>query len=79
MESIRTYQGEMFLCAHCGQPAYQSDEVGNSHFSEQWDGVHCPRFPLSGPRVEIEWDQMSRQTLQQSYPNTYPKVSFSAS
>ena len=78
MESIRTYQGVIFLCAHCGQPAYASENGWDSHFREQWDGVLCPRFPMAGPRLEIKWDPSSLQSLQQCYPNTYPKVALQA-
>lgn len=75
MQSIRDYDGEVRVCAFCGQPCFFGlTEVGAvwQHFREQWDGVHCPRFPLAGKVVEIEWDPSSLDDLRQRYPDTYP-------
>ncbi|MEV8523184.1 hypothetical protein AB0451_03350 [Streptomyces sp. NPDC052000] len=72
MASIRTHTGQVHLCASCGQPSFDG-EYGPEHFSEQWDGVHCPRFPLAGDRIVIAWAGMSLETLRQQYPDTYPR------
>lgn len=76
MASIRDYDGKIYLCSNCGQPCYEGDveDYGThlQHFSEQWDGVHCPMFPLAGDPVAIEWDDLSLQTLKEQYPDTHP-------
>lgn len=72
MESIRDYAGPISLCGTCGQPAHRSEEGMDQHFSEQWDGVFCPRFPLAGKLVAIEWDGRSLDAVKRTYSDTYP-------
>lgn len=74
MYSIRTYEGQIFLCSSCGQPAY--DEGGDTygHFMEQWDGIHCSWFPIANKLISIEWDDMSLDDLKAQYPDTYPSL-----
>ncbi|MET7795695.1 hypothetical protein [Streptomyces decoyicus] len=78
MTSIRTYDGKIYLCKTCGQPAFNGKELGLEHFMEQWDGVFCPWFPLAGDRLEVEWDEMSLGDLKESYPDTYPYLTDAA-
>ncbi|MFZ3569433.1 hypothetical protein ACNYS0_21005 [Streptomyces sp. BH034] len=77
MESIRNYQGEVRLCASCGQPCYlgPTAEFGElwQHFREQWDGIHCDRFPLPPETIEIAWSPMSLQDLKRTYPDAHRK------
>lgn len=72
MASIRTHEGQIFLCGSCGQPAFDGEQ-GAEHFLEQWDGVHCPWFPLAGSRIAIQWDAASLRDLRAQYPDTYPR------
>jgi hypothetical protein len=73
MESIRTYEGDIRLCRSCGQPSYLGD-AGRAlvwrHFREQWDGVHCPRFPLADNPVAIEWDDIALMTVKATFRDT---------
>lgn len=73
MESIRTYGGKIYLCKACGQSCHKGLDVGPEHFTEQWDGIFCPWFPLAGGRLEVEWDTASLDDLKASYPDTYPR------
>lgn len=76
MASIRDYKGEVRVCASCGQPCYLGEtECGPDwqHFLEQWDGVHCPYFPLAGEPLAMEWDSMSLDDVKDQYPDTYPR------
>ncbi|MGH3769359.1 MAG: hypothetical protein ACRDTX_30140 [Pseudonocardiaceae bacterium] len=83
MKSIRDYDGEIRVCIKCAQPAYQEtfEEYGEMwhHFSEQWDGVLCESFPLAGYAVALDLTDMSRQSLQAQYPDTYPQSTPEAS
>ncbi|MGW5477668.1 hypothetical protein [Streptomyces sp. NPDC004008] len=75
MSSIRGYKGEVRVCASCGQPCFLgATEFGEAwqHFKEQWDGVFCPRFPLAGKPLVMEWDSMSRDQVLAGYPDTHP-------
>ncbi|MFD6113583.1 hypothetical protein ACFWG0_26220 [Streptomyces yangpuensis] len=76
MESIKTYTGPVTICASCGQPSYTDNQVGHQHFKEQWDGVYCPRFPLAGERIDMDWHEMSLDQVRAEYPDTYPHQSF---
>ncbi|MFB7711614.1 hypothetical protein [Streptomyces sp. NPDC056105] len=74
MKSIRGYEGEVRICASCGQPSYLGPtECGSlwQHFSEQWDGVYCPRFPLAGQTFAIDWDATSWSDVRRMYPDTH--------
>ncbi|RAG83563.1 hypothetical protein DN069_21445 [Streptacidiphilus pinicola] len=78
MTSIRTYEGEIRICTRCGQPAFLggiSERTGEwwLHFTEQYDGVHCNRFPLAGPVRKIPWDFKSRQHVKERYPDLRPR------
>lgn len=76
MQSIREYAGPIHLCTDCGQPCYdeESEEYdGPMHFSQQWDGIHCPRFPLASGRIRMKWDEESLNDLKATYPDTYPR------
>ena len=73
MHSIRDYQGEIFLCGGCGQPAYKEPGEMDSHFKEQWDGVFCSWFPAASKLVKIEWDAESLDDVRDQYPDTYPR------
>src|SRR5690349_5816438 len=64
MNSIRDYGGTIYLCGDCGQPA---DE--DSHFYEQWDGVGCPQFPMSGETIVVDWDPRLLDEIKRCYPN----------
>ena len=73
MESIREYTGEVRVCASCGQPCcLGATEYGEmwQHFSEQWDGVFCPRFPLAGKPLPMDWDVMSLKQVKTGYRDT---------
>ncbi|MER6350698.1 hypothetical protein ABT186_02280 [Streptomyces sp. NPDC001634] len=73
MESIRDHAGEVRICASCGQPCGLGEtESGEmwQHFSEQWDGVHCPRFPLASVPLIMEWDEMALKQVKAEYPDT---------
>jgi hypothetical protein len=72
MLSIRNYTGTVYICNTCGQPCGDTIDMGICHFSEQWDGVLCPYFPLSGTPIKIKWDGLSLKTLKAKYPDTYP-------
>jgi hypothetical protein len=75
MASIRTFDGPIYLCAACGQPCHDSRVEGYSvlaHFDEQWDGIHCPEFPLAAGRIEVDWDEDALQDLKEKYPDTHP-------
>ncbi|MGW0537582.1 hypothetical protein [Streptomyces sp. NPDC003032] len=72
MESIREYQGEVRLCGSCGQPCHLgSTEVGDlwQHFHEQWDGIHCERFPLAERPIAIAWHPLTLGGVKRSYPD----------
>lgn len=75
---IRDYNGEVRVCASCGQPCYFGDlEAGYGqawmHFHEQWDGVYCPFFPLAGEQpLVMQWDPESLEQVKAVYPDTYP-------
>lgn len=75
--SIRDYDGEIGICASCGQPCYPIDagDYGAqwNHFTEQWDGVWCRYHPLAGNAIDIDWDPGSLESLKQRYPDTSPK------
>lgn len=77
MTSIRTYEGEIGICTSCGQPAFPAD-TGNDaeewwlHFVEQWDGVHCNRFPVAAKVVRVRWDFKSLLDLKRRYPDLRP-------
>jgi hypothetical protein len=78
MTSIRTFDGEIRLCRSCGQPCFYGDSAAEGvqvwqHFREQWDGVYCPRHPLSDTPVAIGWDELSLKTLKANYPDTFPR------
>lgn len=74
MESIRAYEGDIHLCRSCGQPCYHAEtEFGLiwQHFLEQWDGIHCERYPLAEEDpIAIEWNWHSLDTLKATYPDT---------
>ncbi|MFD9047655.1 hypothetical protein [Streptomyces zaomyceticus] len=72
MHSIRTYEGEVFLCSSCGQPAYDEPGEMSLHFKEQWDGVFCSWFPSTGKLIKMDWDEMSLDGVKEQYPDTYP-------
>lgn len=78
MTSIRTYSGTIYLCKSCGQPSFDNPGVAMEHFTEQWDGIFCPMFPLAGERLEVAWDPASLDDLKDSYPDTYPHLTGSA-
>ncbi|MEU3665727.1 hypothetical protein [Streptomyces virginiae] len=78
MVSIKTYTGPVTLCSRCGQPSFTDDEIGHQHFMEQWDGIHCPRYPLAGEPITMNWNQMSLDQIKAGYPDTYPYSSLSA-
>lgn len=78
MASIRSYTGEIHLCRSCGQPSFVDDEVGHQHFKEQWDGIHCPYYPLAGEPVRMDWDSMSLEQVREEYPDTYPRFAHRA-
>lgn len=70
--SIRTYTGVIYLCADCGQPAYDG-EYG-MHFNEQWDGVGCPNHPLAGRLLAVDWEPALLAEIQRCYPDTHPDI-----
>lgn len=77
MESIRKYKGEVRLCGSCGQPCHLGPtELGEmwQHFHEQWDGIHCERFPLAERPIAIDWNWHSLEGVKRSYPDTSPKA-----
>lgn len=73
MTSIRDHTGSVYACGTCGQPCLEG-EFGPEHFTEQWDGVFCPWFPLAGQLLEVQWDDASLSDLRDKYPDTYPRV-----
>jgi hypothetical protein len=74
--SIRGYQGEVRICASCGQPCYLEDlsyiGAGETwmHFIEQWDGVFCSQFPMADEPLAMQWDPSSREDVLAGYPDT---------
>ena len=73
MISIRQHDGEIRICDKCGQPCYEEQtDYGLlwTHFSEQWDGVLCPNFPLANNAIAISWDHMALATLKKRYPDS---------
>lgn len=77
MMKIRDYDGELRVCASCGQPCYLGEleatyGKGWQHFNEQWDGVFCPFFPLAGEPLAMQWDSTSLEQVKAVYPDTYP-------
>ncbi len=74
MMSIRDYTGAVYVCGTCGQPSYEG-ELGPQHFTEQWDGVFCPWFPLAGESLKVAWDDASLCDLRDKYPDTFPHES----
>ena len=77
MESIRTYNGKVFLCKVCGQPCHKGPD-GLEHFKEQWDGIFCPWFPLAYSLLEVEWNVDSLKGVKTTYPDTYPHLADAA-
>ncbi|MEU1630846.1 hypothetical protein ABZ746_37510 [Streptomyces sp. NPDC020096] len=78
MVSIRTDDGIVYLRSSCRQPCYGGVAEGELmllHFKEQWDGIHCPMFPLAADPIAVDWDAFSLQDLKEQYPDTYPHVS----
>ncbi|MEU5426875.1 hypothetical protein AB0H73_14900 [Streptomyces olivoreticuli] len=71
--SIRAFSDTIHICNECAQPAFKG-EFGPEHFQEQWDGVHCPMFPLAGDLVTVSWDALSLGELKAKYPDTYPHL-----
>jgi hypothetical protein len=74
---IRDYEGEVRVCASCGQPCFLGEleatyGQGWQHFNEQWDGVFCPWFPLAGKTLKMEWDGMSLEQVKAGYPEDWP-------
>lgn len=74
MTSIRAFTGPISICRSCGQPSFVDEEIGHQHFSEQWDGIFCPHFPLAGNRIAMDWDSMSLEQVRDEYPDTYPHL-----
>lgn len=79
MTTIRTYEGEIRICTGCGQPAFlaspEEAEEWWLHFAEQWDGIHCNRFPLAADVIPMNWDYKSLLDLKQRYPDLRPRRS----
>lgn len=78
MTSIRTYEGEIWICANCGQPAFLAGTRDNGedwwlHFTEQWRGIHCNRFPLAGTVLKMTWDYKSLLQVKERYPDLRPR------
>ncbi|MFI1535523.1 hypothetical protein [Streptomyces anandii] len=71
-DAFQRFTGSVVICSHCAQPAYYDREVGPAHFANQWDGIHCPRFPLSGDTLTIKWHPRSLAEWQAGYLCTYP-------
>jgi len=71
-DQIQTFTGPVVVCSHCGQPAYYHREVGMRHFTNQWDGIFCPRFPLAGSTLTIKWHPQSLADWKAGYICTYP-------
>lgn len=71
MESIGAYEGTIYLCTACGQPCYdgivEDEYPALMHFKEQWDGIHCPQFPLAAGRIEVKWDDLSLKQVKETY------------
>ncbi|WP_405909583.1 hypothetical protein OG742_37275 [Streptomyces sp. NBC_00828] len=70
-DRFRDFTGRVTVCASCGQPAYVS-ELGPAHFLDQWDGIFCPRFPLAGHLVTVNWHPRSLADWKAGYVCTYP-------
>ncbi|MCW8097078.1 hypothetical protein [Streptomyces tauricus] len=68
---FHTFIGQICVCTACGQPAYNG-EAGNEHFTDQWDGIHCPWFPLAGTMAPLDWNPRSLAEWKAGYPCTYP-------
>ncbi|MEU3937998.1 hypothetical protein AB0E85_39165 [Streptomyces sp. NPDC029044] len=73
-DRLQAFSGPVVVCAHCGQPAYYNREVGMAHFTNQWDGIFCPRFPLAGETLTIKWHPQSLADWKAGYVCTYPHM-----
>ncbi|MCX5239771.1 hypothetical protein OG824_31680 [Streptomyces prunicolor] len=67
---FRDYTGTVSICSSCGQPAFQG-EYGPTHFTDQWDGILCPYFPLAGDLVKPAWNADSLESWKAGYPCSY--------
>jgi hypothetical protein len=76
VDRFRDHSGQVAVCAACGQPAYWAEETdyyaGPMHFPDQWDGVHCPRYPLASRLIDVSWDPQSLADWKARYGCTYP-------
>lgn len=73
-DAFQTYADRVVVCAHCGQPAFYDSEVGMRNFTNQWDGVHCPRFPLAGETTTVRWHPRSLADWKAGYVCTDPRT-----
>ncbi|MFD5661433.1 hypothetical protein [Streptomyces hirsutus] len=73
-DQLQAFTGPVVVCAQCGQPAYYNGEVGMAHFTNQWDGIFCPRFPLAGKTLSIRWHSRSLADWKAGYVCTYPHL-----
>ncbi|MFF8412839.1 hypothetical protein [Streptomyces omiyaensis] len=74
---FRDYTGPLYVCTDCGQPAFDGS-YGHEHFTDQWDGVHCSQFPLTGTVVTAHWDPRSVKEWKARYPCSYPHLTDTA-
>ncbi|MDB1089448.1 hypothetical protein PJ985_17960 [Streptomyces sp. ACA25] len=75
-DRFRDYTGQVTVCSACGQPAYWAEEpgywAGHRHFTDQWDGVHCPRHPLASRVIDVAFHPRSLADWKTRYTCTYP-------
>ncbi|MFJ9711627.1 hypothetical protein [Streptomyces sp. NPDC101234] len=72
--AFQTFTGPVSVCTHCGQPAFYDREVGMRHFTNQWDGIFCPRFPLAGETLTFKWHPQSLADWKAGCVCTYPHL-----
>jgi hypothetical protein len=72
VDEFQKFTGPVSVCTHCGQPACYDREVGMRHFTNQWDGIFCPRFPLAGETLTFRWHPQSLACWKAGYVCTYP-------
>ncbi|MFJ8798478.1 hypothetical protein [Streptomyces sp. NPDC102487] len=72
LDCIRKYAGPVFVGSCCGQPA-KNGEYGPEHFTDQWDGILCPRFPLAENLIKVNWHSRSLAEWKAGYHCTYPR------